>query len=251
MNQPKTNSARFPYLATVVAFIAIVIMLGLGFWQLDRKLEKERRLEQIDFAKQQQSLRLSDVIEDYREYQDFAIDAEGQLLPGSFYIDNKLYDGKAGFNVMRGFETDSGILMLDLGWLAATAPRPAMPEYKELSFKAISGVLYIPTDNQLITETNQQFGSFPALLQQAELSQFERHLGQKVLPFILRTQQNDNPQFVRKWEAVTMSPEKHLGYAIQWFGLAVAGLTVYLLSILKWMQAKQTKTTNKNDHGKS
>lgn len=230
-----------PIIATLVAFVAIVIMLTLGFWQLDRKVEKEERLSQIAYAKQQQSLALENVILSYGAYQDFLIDAKGKLIEGSFYIDNKLRDGKAGFHVMLPFETASGVVLLDLGWLPANAPRPALPTFDPLTLDALTGVLYIPLDNRLIKETNVNYGTFPALLQQVDLTQMERHIGQGVLPFVLRLQPQNSSEFVREWQAVTMSPEKHLGYAIQWFGLAVAGLTVYLLSLLKWMQAPHFK----------
>lgn len=234
---------KFPVIATLVALCAIVIMLTLGFWQLDRKLEKEGRLERITFAQQQASIGIKDVLDDYLEYQDYSVSANGELLDALFYIDNKLKEGKAGFNAMQPFKTANGVVLLDLGWLAATGPRPALPEFEELGLTSVEGMLYVPENNKLITETNTNYGSFPALLQQIDLQQIEQHIGQSVLPFILRLQDNTSPTFVRDWEAVTMSPEKHLGYAIQWFGLAVAGLTVYLLSLLKWMQASKNSET--------
>jgi cytochrome oxidase assembly protein ShyY1 len=240
---PDKTKRKFPVLATLVALGAIVIMLTLGFWQLDRKLEKEGRLERIAFAQQQASIGISDVLDDYMEYQDYSVSANGELLDALFYIDNKLKEGKAGFNAMQPFKTANGVVLLDLGWLAATAPRPALPAFERFGFKHVEGMLYVPENNKLITETNTNYGSFPALLQQIDLKQIEQHLGQSVLPFILRLQDNTSSTFVRDWEAVTMSPEKHLGYAIQWFGLAVAGLTIYLLSLLKWMQVSKSGET--------
>jgi cytochrome oxidase assembly protein ShyY1 len=38
-----------------------------------------------------------------------------------------------------------------------------------------------------------------------------------------------------------MSPDKHLGYAVQWFGLGIAALTIYLLSLMKLFNTKNNK----------
>jgi surfeit locus 1 family protein len=38
--------------------------------------------------------------------------------------------------------------------------------------------------------------------------------------------------FVREWKPALMEPEKHVGYAIQWFGLAAT--VVVIFSILAW-----------------
>jgi surfeit locus 1 family protein len=241
-----TKKRSIPIVATVVAFVAIVIMLSLGFWQLERKVEKEQRLTQIEFASQQQSLALEEVALSYQDYQDFVIEAQGELSQSYFYIDNKLHAGRAGFNVLAPFITKSGVVILDLGWLPANAPRPSLPEFSPLILSHVKGILYIPKDNRLIKETNVSFGTFPALLQQIDLSKIEQHLGQSVLPFVLRMQPQTDAEFVREWQAVSMSPEKHLGYAIQWFGLTVAGLTVYLLSLLKWMQLPSRKESSDN-----
>jgi surfeit locus 1 family protein len=50
---------------------------------------------------------------------------------------------------------------------------------------------------------------------------------------VLRLLPNDSTDLVREWKVMSMQPEKHLAYAIQWFGLAVAGLTIFLISLRK------------------
>ena len=110
---------------------------------------------------------------------------------------------------------------------------------------ALKGVVYLPVKNSLINETNHSYGQFPVLLQQVDLDEISLHLNEEVLPGTLRLLP-DESFFVREWQAVTMSPEKHLGYAIQWFGLAIAALTVYLLSMLKWLKGPSPTSSNED-----
>ena len=48
-------------------------------------------------------------------------------------------------------------------------------------------------------------------------------------PFVLRLAPDETSQFVREWHSHFMGPEKHYGYAVQWFSLAIALLGIYLV----------------------
>lgn len=237
----QSTKPNFPYIATLVAFSAVVIMLILGFWQLDRKAEKEARLAHIESAQGQQSLALQTVLSDPVAYQDFQAHTTGQFANRLFYIDNKLQAGQAGFYVLAPLKTNYGVLMVNLGWVPAKHVRGTLPQisfpYTQTELSSIEGIVYIPTHNRLISETNNEIGHFPVLLQQVDLNEIAKHLSTPVLPFVLRLLPEEGSNFVRQWDIITMAPEKHLAYAVQWFGLAVAGLTIYLLSLLKRMQA--------------
>lgn len=234
MSVPKPT---FPYLATIIAFTAIVIMLLLGFWQLDRKSEKELRLAQIENAKGEQSISLKQAVLNPLQYQDYQATAVGQFSEELIFIDNKIRDGKPGFYVLTPLTTNYGVLMVNLGWVPAMSVRGTLPTiafpYSADELSTLEGLIYIPTHNTLIKETNTEYGRFPALLQQVDLNEISQHLRAQVLPFVLRLLPNSNSYFVREWNIITMAPEKHLAYAIQWFGLAIAALTVYLLSLRK------------------
>jgi cytochrome oxidase assembly protein ShyY1 len=68
----------------------------------------------------------------------------------------------------------------------------------------------------------------------------------KLFPFVVNLAPEPNSEFVRNWQPVVMSPEKHLGYAVQWFGLGIAALTIYLLSLMKLFKTKNNKENKEN-----
>lgn len=234
--QLSEKQSRFPFIATIVAFGAIVIMLILGFWQLDRKSEKEIRLNNIKKASGSSALLLSEIVQKPDDYRDYQVKANGLLLEPLFLIDNVMRDGLAGFYVLKPLSTNYGVVMLNYGWIPASGPRGTLPELEFDSIDRVTGVIYFPTDNVLVKETNSHYGQFPALLQQVDLEEVSRHLEKDVMPFTIRLNPDDSG-YVREWQIMSMSPEKHLGYAIQWFGLAIAALTIYLLSVLKYLKA--------------
>jgi cytochrome oxidase assembly protein ShyY1 len=230
---------KLTILATLIALCCIVIMFFLGFWQLDRKQEKEERLAQIESRQDANPLYLSEVVDDPSAFVDFPVLVNGELGREIFFIDNSLKNGMVGYEVLSPVLTSYGVVIVNLGWVPGTGSRDQLPKVlKPFSTEHI-GLIYVPQDNTLIKETNFNYGRFPVLMQQIDFAEMEKHLGRDVLPFTLRSAPSENANFVRDWDVVVMAPERHLGYAIQWFGLGIAGLTIFLLTVIKTMQGRQ------------
>lgn len=233
------STNKLTILATLIALCCIVIMFFLGFWQLERKQEKEQRLAQIESREGANPLYLADIVDDPNAFVDFPVRLTGELQEQLFFIDNRIKNGIAGYEVLAPVITAYGVVIINLGWVPGTGSRDQLPKVLMPFTTEHKGVLYVPQDNTLINETNFNYGRFPVLMQQIDFKEIERHLGRDVLPFTLRAAPSENVNFVRDWSVVVMAPERHLGYAIQWFGLGIAGLTVFLLTVIKTMQGRQ------------
>ncbi|WP_395338744.1 SURF1 family protein [Ningiella sp. W23] len=225
-----TNKLRLFF--TLVAIICIVIMFLLGFWQLDRKAQKEARLAQIESRQDASALSIDEIIDSPEDYVDFPLMLTAELGNQTFFIDNKLNNAVAGYEVLVPVQTNYGVLLVNLGWVPGTPERRQLPKVIIPTANQHIGNVYIPSDNMLIKETNFNYGRFPVRMQQIDFAEMEKHLGKDVLPFTLRLQPDKSGHFVRDWQVVVLPPERHLGYAVQWFGLGIAGLTVFLLTII-------------------
>jgi len=45
--------------------------------------------------------------------------------------------------------------------------------------------------------------------------------------------------FARAWQPQVMTPEKHIAYAVQWFGLAIALFIIYIVVNLKKVSVEE------------
>jgi cytochrome oxidase assembly protein ShyY1 len=74
----------------------------------------------------------------------------------------------------------------------------------------------------------QDFSSFqwPLRVQQIELDKFSVLLDKPLLPFVLYVNETELIGYKKDWQAIVMPPEKHRGYAFQWFSLAIAWLVL-------------------------
>ena len=58
-------------------------------------------------------------------------------------------------------------------------------------------------------------------------------LGYRVADYQLLLDPASPDGYVRRWRPAGMAPEKHVGYAVQWFGLSAAVIAVYLTMLLR------------------
>jgi surfeit locus 1 family protein len=224
------NKAPRSIVATLVAFSAVVIMFTLGFWQLERAAEKTQRLEQIHSVSSLAAIDLMQAAGLGTTALDMPVQFTGTIdSKHVFFIDNRIYQGRVGYELVAPVITAEGGVMVNFGWLAAPKVRTELPDFVlSTQEQAFQGVVSIPQLNKMITETASVDGQWPKVLQQANLQEFSRHYLSPIYPFMVLLDAEANSQFERHWQPVVMAPERHIAYAIQWFALAGAAVLIYL-----------------------
>jgi len=224
------TSHVIPWLLTGVS---VAIMCGLGYWQLDRMVQKQQRLASIAQKQSNGTLSLEEAL-NVDDPRDITVSFSGTLDANHVLIlDNQIYNQRVGFDVIAPVRTNFGWLLVNFGWVPAPDLTRSLPDISfESERREFTGVLSVPGNNPLVKETNVALSQSPALIQHIEFSTLGNALERKFLPFILQLTTPD-PAFIREHQAVVMSPEKHLGYAIQWFGLAIAAAAIGGFAISK------------------
>jgi surfeit locus 1 family protein len=224
--------SRLPIAATLVTFIAVVIMFALGFWQLQRAEEKTQRLESMQLAAQSNTLNLSQARDMREQALDMSVSLQGTIDKQHYFLlDNKIQQGRVGYEVLAPVSTLQGNVLVNFGWLAAPALRSELPRVTLPSVSQnFRGMLSIPKLNSLITETAVYDQQWPKILQQVDLAIMAQHYTQPLLPFVILLDEEQNSGYIRNWQAVVMAPEKHLGYAIQWFLLGGAAFIIFVIA---------------------
>ena len=76
---------------------------------------------------------------------------------------------------------------------------------------------------------------WPRVVQRVELDRIQEQLGKPLLPFVLRLSPASDHGYGRDWQIRTgLTPERHVGYAVQWFALAAA-----LAGLCGWVAVKR------------
>lgn len=224
--------SRLPIVATLITFVAVVIMFALGMWQLQRAEEKNLRLLSIQKASYNEEISLQQALVDLDNMLDMPISFIATPdVTRFFMLDNKIHNGRVGYQVLLPLKTASGMLLANLGWLPATQSRDVLPvvilDDRELSY---TGVVYFPTDNTMVTETATLDGNWPKLIQQVDLEVVESIYKKPFLPFVVRLDDDPLSNFIRNWKPVVMAPEKHIAYGVQWFLLGLAAIVIFVIA---------------------
>lgn len=219
---------------TLVALVVLAMLLSLGRWQLERAAEKERAIAQHAERQAQAHQSLTAAI--------------GAALPGftqvwlqgrfdeyhQFLLDNRTHLGRAGYHVITPFLTDAeGVVLVNRGWVPASADRSELPDIRIVSAGSIviTGMLVPPRESQFVLgETGYASDVWPKVVQRVELGPIGTALRRDVVGYVLRLDPNAENGYLRDWRPhLGISPDRHRGYATQWFALAATLAVIYIV----------------------
>jgi surfeit locus 1 family protein len=218
--------------------VGVVAFTQLGMWQLRRAEQKEAL--QSSFERGQQSTVTLDArnIASLPRYQ--RVSAAGRFEgERQFLLDNMpSAQGRPGFRVLTPFRLTSGTLILvDRGWIPMGNRRTDLPALSVAETpRVVSGILdELPRPGLRLGDPEQDAAtSWPRVLNFPETATLERALGVSIAERILLLDPSESEGFERNWQARTnFGPERHIGYAVQWFAFALVAVVIYLLLSFK------------------
>jgi surfeit locus 1 family protein len=222
---------------SLITLILLGILLSLGFWQLDRAEQKRALLAEYHGPGEATVIRLEPgtVSIDGRRYR-FA-SAVGRYDPAhQFLLDNRVHRGRVGYHVLTPFKLrDSQVAVLvNRGWVPIEGDRTRLPDpHADEMPKTVKGrIRQPPTGGFMLGEEVPRRG-WPYRIQRIDLDRLQRELGYTLLPVVLLLDPEQPDGFARDWTPLRFGPERNVGYAVQWFGLAAALLVIYLVVNLR------------------
>jgi surfeit locus 1 family protein len=219
--------------SVVLTAIGMALFVRLGFWQLDRAAQKEELLAQYEAGQQAQVAITSQNADGLARYQKVSVaghyDPAHQVL-----LDNMpSHAGRPGYRVLTPMQTSAGWLLVDRGWLPLGATRAELPNVSVgADERNITGTMdSLPRAGlQLASPPIDPNAPWPRVLSFPTQADLEQQLGHKLIPGLLLLDPSHPDGYERIWEAhLGFKPERHIGYAVQWFALAAAAVIIFML----------------------
>jgi surfeit locus 1 family protein len=158
--------------------------------------------------------------------------------------------GLPGFRVLTPFRRSGSerLLLVDRGWVPLGATRQELPAvFVSPEFRAVSGRLdTLPAPGVRVGDAGvADDTSWPRVLNFPQQPDIEKALGAKVEARIILLDPAAPNGYERVWRpAMRFGPERHLGYAIQWFALAIVALVIFLALSLRRVPGDAPAATN-------
>lgn len=219
---------------TLFTVLFAPLLFSLGSWQLVR--EQEKILLQQEYEAKQSAEPISADTLDWRQE---GLGFTGVVADGTydnehvFLLDNRVHEGKVGYEVLSPFVTDLGTeILVNRGWIPQGRTRAELPSVREIRGRVhIQGSIYVPLDDAFLLGSEEEIGSDsgPSVVQDIDMSRIAGNLGVELAPYTVRLLPGSPGLEQANWQAVNMLPEKHRAYAVQWFAMltALIGMFVY------------------------
>jgi len=209
------------------------LLVLLGVWQLDREAEKIQRQEDYDSRQQVEAVPVEAVSAASDDLAFLKIAADGQYdNDRAWLLDNRVFDGRIGYELLSPFRTTEGQwLAINRGWIAAGATRADLPQPESIEGPvSIEGIVHVPTGEQFMLGVDDAAyaGEWPQVIQSEDLQRMSASVGQALFPYSIRLLPGSPGLEQANWQTVNMQPEKHRAYAVQWFTMLAALLTMYV-----------------------
>ena len=233
---------------TVFVVLLLPLLIRLGFWQLHRADEKRAILATYDARRHAPPVKLEDLQGPPKRYQ--RISVNGRFLNDrAFLLDNRVYQGQPGFEVITPAVTAATgqVVFVDRGWIAGFEERSKLPAIPPVpGDQSVTGEVYTP-DFETVPADEWASAGWPKVIQSLDVKRMAAALNRRAFGEILRLPPESPWSFRQIWQPINMPPSRHIGYAVQWFCMAVVLAALYIATGFGWMRRGSRRNRTQED----
>ena len=214
--------SRF-FIPASLIITTLVLLISLGFWQLDRADEKRAIEDQIDSANSG-DVGLVTSVEFLKDKEYYHVRLQGSYIGDKQFIyDNQIVDQISGYYVLTPFilKGASKAILINRGFIPWSGRRDKLANVdigEKLTEVKVQISIPVKRMELKVSETT---GDFPVLIQALDLDEMSTIASLDFVSVVGLLNPESENGFVRQWEPYTGSIERHIGYAVQWFLMAL------------------------------
>ncbi|WP_416695552.1 SURF1 family protein [Candidatus Pseudothioglobus sp. Uisw_050_01] len=215
-------SLRF-ILPSILITATFAFLVSLGFWQLDRADDKRSIETSIKLANTG-SVELIKEEEGLQNKEYYEVRLQGKYLSDKQFIyDNQIVDQVSGYYVLTPYalEGQSKAILINRGFIPWNGRRDKLAdivigqETREIKVQISKPI------KRMELKPSEVGIQFPVLIQSIDLQDMADRAKVDFSSVIGLLDASASNGFIRKWAPYTGSIEKHIGYAVQWFLMAL------------------------------
>jgi surfeit locus 1 family protein len=231
------------WIFTVLTIVLCVAFFKLGRWQWNKGELRQAEYDRFAAGAERVIPLGSRGVDQVPRFQKISL--VGHLDPDhQFLLDNRSYQGRAGFEVLTPLQRPNGrIVLIDRGWVPFSGLRERLPG---VALKSRDTVTLVGRMDNLPSPglasgraaPNPQ-GAWPKVTAFPSMSQLSAALGVALEPEIVLLDPKEEDGYVRDWHPPGMEPIRHWSYAVQWWSFAVVLFVLWVgLSTRKGVQGQ-------------
>ncbi|MBD1391131.1 SURF1 family protein [Neiella sp. HB171785] len=218
---------------SVFTMLVFAGLVKLGIWQTERGAHKQQLVEQLEQQRLRLPADLSQILATpASQLHGLPVLLKVEVDPNwRILLDNKIHNGKVGYQLLVPVTHHQIAFLVNLGWVPAALSRDQWPELPPMPQQVrLRGQIKLTSAQPLLDQRYlfEQRGS--VIRSQADQpSLLAEQLAMPLQPWLVLLDEKENWGLPRQWQWFNMGPEKHYGYALQWYSMAVAVLILMLV----------------------
>ncbi len=220
-----------------VCLLLFCALVSLGLWQMSRYHFKSSLVADFQAKFEGAPIPFSK-LKDSSDVNYTRVQVTGKFEnQRTMLLINQTDKGRVGYDVITPLRIagEPRQLLVNRGWQQQRSFQdvPSIP--RATGLQALSGYVVYPHHKRFILGNNiENTTQWPLKMQRIDPEQLSSLSGQAYYPYILRLDPKPGSGFIRQWPIAVTPAQKHLGYAVQWFGMAFALLIAFFcLSTIK------------------
>ena len=223
--------------ATVIVLLVLALLVALGTWQLNRSSEKQQLLDRYQNAPQLPAMRPAQLGARWQDYRYRKIRLTGTYDEAQqILLENQIINGRLGYMVMTPFEIANSdkVVLVNRGWIASGDHASRVPMAKQ-NRRQITGLINHPPGVGIkLGSLDDAAAGWPKYLPYLDMPWLSLQLGKPLHAWIVLLAPSETDGYHRDWRpTVSVGPERHKGYAFQWYTLAIALVFLFVVGSLK------------------
>jgi surfeit locus 1 family protein len=217
---------------TLLAALGMALFVSLGRWQLHRA--EEKRVLFAGFAAGSgAAVMLPENFGPIERYQ--RVTAGGRYDSSrQFLLDNMTRDGVPGFHVLTPLvQYDSRVVLVDRGFVPLVGSRSDLPDLRvDEGQRTVTG----RADNlprAAVSLAAAPATGWPRIVSFPRMPEVAEALSAQAYPQVVLLDADQPDGYLRDWRPPGMAPDRHVAYAVQWFGLAATVLVTWVVLSFK------------------
>lgn len=236
---------RPQWIPTLAFLLLLPGLINLGMWQLNKARAKQALQGQLEQRSKQAPLSINARVDNPEEIRYRRVRVQGQWDAAyQFLLDNKVNEQEvAGYHVLTPLKISGSELrvLVNRGWVPIGPDRQRLPEVSPPGGEVVvEGIAVVPSKKIFaLAKPQDTREKLEPVWQNLELDRYNQSVPFKVQPIvILLDPASKAGGYERVWPRPDERVEKNLGYAYQWFGMAVALVGIFIFVNLKKVEDK-------------
>ena len=223
-------------LTTLLSIALIAAFISFGQWQWNKATVKGDLQTLLDTRSAEPAIQMPVVAADAQAMRYRQIVTRGHYEPEQqILLDNRVHREQAGYHVITPLRIENSEMrvLINRGWVPALAEHSQTPQVATpTGLVEVSGMAIVPGTRYFTLGAEVAGGTsgWQKVWQNLDLPRYSKTVKFSLQPVIIQLSPASTAGgFAREWPRPDERIERHVGYALQWWGFALATVLIWLV----------------------